>query len=193
MIPGFLTTDLLRQGHQRAYYFGLGFIQIKMNERERYHFYAKELPAIVDTPHNRRYDFKSQILAGTFHNFIWVEDELGPWFEMTQENCKPPGTEGSMKIRPAIANFKRLIQFDHKTYHAGQSYFMDHNTLHTVQATECITFLERSAYRKDESDVAVPKGGSIVCPFSHKISDDDLWQIVDRMLKEHKPDDAVIL
>ena len=48
-------------------YFGLGFIQCKINQHERVHIYHPDLMPIVNIEeeiHNHRYDFESTILMG---------------------------------------------------------------------------------------------------------------------------------
>ncbi len=71
------------------HYFGLGFIQLKINFETRMHFYSPELPQITSNEdvHNHRYDFESCVLKGE------LEQELfhvinGDTHLREQESCQ---------------------------------------------------------------------------------------------------------
>lgn len=174
------TSDIdlawLKQHHERIYFFGLGFIQVKIDDTYRLHFYIPELPSFVDHPHNHRYDFTSTILKGSFTNNIFTEVS-GSDFLIQEDSCAEGYTPSKL---PRSANFKLAAS---ATYHTGQSYFMNHETFHTVSAVDCITLLKRSDYKKELAEVSTPSHQSKICPFSCKMDESELWSYVEKALK----------
>ena len=87
-----LDIDFLQTNCQRLYFFGLGFIHVKLNESERVHFYtnAFQKTTLAEEVHNHRYDFESIILKGTFVQEIFsfhLNDQGNSW--LTKETCNP--------------------------------------------------------------------------------------------------------
>ena len=69
-----LNIDQLIKNYYKIHFFGLGFIQVKVSDSTRYHFYHKDLPAFTDHPHNHRYNFTSTCLKGRLkHNLYEVK------------------------------------------------------------------------------------------------------------------------
>ena len=67
----------------KPHYFGLGFIQCKINQYERIHVYHPDLMPIVNIEeevHNHRYDFESKILMGKIKNkkYQFLENKNTP-------------------------------------------------------------------------------------------------------------------
>lgn len=170
--------DWLKKNHQMIHYFGLGFIQLKIDDRFRMHFYTQELPAIIsdEDVHNHRYNFESRILRGEFRQSLYhVVD--GNSHVLEQESCQEgykPETPG----KPCS-----IIEASAHIYEAGSLYFMHHSTFHRVSATSCITLLERYSYEKPLAEVIRPVGAEKVCPFSKKVDESELWDIAERMLQ----------
>jgi len=169
------NLEELRSNHARIYYFGLGFIQLKLNEEYRLHFYTPELPAFTDDVHNHRYHFFSKILSGYITNNLY-EVVPGDSHIMNNESCN-----ADIKA-PKLERPCSVILMSSKTYYAGDLYYMPEDKFHTVQATECITLLKRSEYTKEYAQVITPVGRPSICPFSKKIPEDDLWDIIREML-----------
>jgi hypothetical protein len=170
-----IDYNWLRNNHERIYFFGLGFIQLKINETYRLHFYIPELPSFVDHPHNHRYDFESTILKGEFTNNIYKE-VTGLDFIIQEDSC----SEGFIPTKkPRNANFELVSS---TTYTTGETYSMNHETFHTVKADRAITLLKRSAYKKELADVAYPSNQKKVCPFMSKLSEDLLWDYIKQEL-----------
>lgn len=172
-----IHLDFLRETHVRLYYFGLGFIQLKIDETSRLHFYHPELPTITEDAHNHRYGFLSRILAGQLTNSLYIPVE-GDTHVLVNESCNPeikaPGR------REPIG----LIDVDVQTYRTGQSYVMTDSLFHRVKAgpTGCVTYLVRTHHTKEFAQVILPKNATPVCPFSKKIPDDELWSMMEDML-----------
>ena len=172
-----LDIDWLRKNHTRLYYFGLGFIQLKIDEQFRLHFYTSYLPAINDDIHNHRYWFKSTVLKGSITNRLYVVGD-GDSHVMRNESCNPDIDAPPLE-KPCCAT---LIST--KTHAAGDTYYLSDNEFHTVESDYCITLLERSPYTRELAQVVTPAGESSICPFSKKISENKLWEIMERMLNE---------
>jgi hypothetical protein len=174
-----LTLDYLKKNYSHIHYFGLGFIQIKLTKSTRVHFYTDLLPPIIDKEeiHNHRYDFTSTILSGTLtqETFTIIE---GNTHTKQNESCK----EGEiMKNTTAVECSAYLSSA--QNFSESSNYFINHNTFHRVYSKNAITFLERSEYKKEFAEVLRPKDIFPTCPFSKKIAEKELWEIVKKMLK----------
>tara|TARA_Y100000034_G_scaffold136841_1_gene216279 strand:- start:4528 stop:5115 length:588 start_codon:yes stop_codon:yes gene_type:complete len=166
------------QENERIYFFGLGFIQIKLSDKYRIHFYNKKLPSITDSIHNHRYDFNSYILKGEFTNQVFKEDKGGELFTLNNESCNPEieAPELSKKIY--------LTEDSKKVYKEGESYFMDYTWLHKVESDYAITLLERSNYKQEFAQIALKENEENICAFSKKIDEKLLWSIIGEMLND---------
>lgn len=172
-----ISVDYLKKKHQMIHYFGLGFIQIKIDNYLRYHFYSPELPPITESPHNHRYSFISEILHGTIENTVYGLVK-GSTHILRNESCSKDSVAEGIKVETSIKELHT------KKYNKGQSYFMPYTVFHTVKADNCITKLTRSNYRQKYAQVIGISGKETVCPFSKEIKKEDLWDIVNYMLKE---------
>lgn len=159
------------------YYFGLGFIQCKINQYERIHLYHPDLMPIVNIEeeiHNHRYDFSSTILSGSIINKKYEFSEYGHITHFLQnESCNqdikvenPQKLYGSIKLTS-----ETLLQ-------QGETYFMDFDEFHTFQTEKCITYLKRSDYRQDLAQVVRSLRGEVICPFSKPLSPQQCWDII---------------
>lgn len=172
-----INIDLLKKNHQKIHYFGLGFIQVKIDSITRVHFYSSELPAIISDEeiHNHRYDFTSVIIKGGFGQQIY-QVIPGDTHLLEEESCQEGVSGGKTKL----CSVKMIGEH---VYYPNSRYFVDHNVFHKVQAVDCVTLLTRSDYKKDLAEVIRPVGAEKICPFSQKIEEGSLWEIVDSMLK----------
>jgi len=171
-----IDVDWLRGNHVRLYYFGLGFIQLKIDERYRLHFYTPELPAFNEDIHNHRYNFYSRILKGSLINHYYRVTE-GDTHLIKNESCNP------QIAAPVLDQPCGVVETASTLYATGSAYHIKHEQYHTVEAPEpCITLLSREAYAKDFAQVIVPKDGGGACPFSQKIEQERLWEIIGSML-----------
>jgi hypothetical protein len=169
-----IDLEWLKKNHQMIHYFGLGFIQLKITDRFRLHFYSDKLPPIVDEDevHNHRYGFKSTILLGELSQEVFNLTS-GETHTVEQDNCQ----EGFKMEKPPQPCG---IQFIHSsTYATGSSYVLTHEVFHRVKTSKnCITLLDRLPYQKDLADIVRKKDSGKVCPFSQKITESDLLNIV---------------
>jgi hypothetical protein len=174
-----LNIDSLKENCQRIYFFGLGFIQVKLNDSERVHFYTNEFQktSVAEEIHNHRYDFESTIIKGTIIQEIFsyqYDDKGDSW--ITKETCNPDTKKEFDRFKCTV----KLIQ--RQMFATGSMYWTDHDTLHRVDADQAITYLKRGPYMKDEANVVYPVNIVPTCPFSVKVSDDELWDVVRSMI-----------
>jgi hypothetical protein len=175
-----LTIDWIKKNNIKIHYFGLGFIQVKLNDFERLHFYTNKLSKTVEDEeiHNHRYNFVSLILKGKFTQSIFeVKSDINGDYLLTKESCDENNKMDFPKEPVSI------IKVYEQYYLESHSYHINHNTFHTVHAEDnTITFLKRSTYMKEYADVIFHKNKSLTCPFSNKVSENDLYDIIKSML-----------
>ena len=184
-----LKIENLKGDCARLYYFGLGFIQLKLNEIERLHFYSPRIPAITEDVHNHRYGFISRILKGQLVNHLYRVDQYPQSFEdsaqkpildytVNNESCNPEIKTPRLSI-PATALLENIT-----TYIEGQSYVMTPTMFHRVETNgPTITHLIRGHKVSEMAQVVLPKYATPVCPFSQKIPENELWEIIEEMIK----------
>lgn len=171
-----LNVDELRKSYEMVHYFGLGFIQLKLNPVNRIHFYTKLLPAIISEEdiHNHRYEFTSKILAGELTQEIFGVDTEGYNWLMEDESCR----EGA----EAVSQPKEVSIYPLYTgvYSAGTQYTIKPNTFHRVSAKDnTITHLTRGPLVKENAQVIRHVDSEKVCPFSKKVSEAELWEFIE--------------
>jgi len=57
-----------------------------------------------------------------------------------------------------------------------------HDEFHRVKATDCITLLSRSDYKKEFAQIITPINQESICPFSKQIPEEQLWNIIKKMI-----------
>ncbi len=189
--PNFLYTTIdditlteLKKRCTKIHYFGLGFIQIKLGDRHRLHVYTEALPPIVESDeiHDHRYNFYSTVLHGSFHQEIFKKVKGGEYTE-EYENCMETKVEEPNENSTTMEKYN-VIKIGEQWFSKGSSYYIDSNCFHRVSSEEAITLLSRSDYTKDRARVLRKNTGNKVCPFSKKISEEELWSIVEAMLNK---------
>jgi len=176
-----LDLDFIRKNHTKIHFFGLGFIQVKMQDDSRYHFYHPELEPFAENPHDHRYHFTSTVLKGTLENRIWKilsGPALPPTsvpavsrFDSCSKDVSPPDTRTPVDVE-MVSTFKVT---------AGSSYFIDESTFHQVSlvgSEPCVTHLKRGPKTKEFSTVLLLNGKEEACPFSKNLGEFELWDIV---------------
>jgi hypothetical protein len=177
----FFDIGWLRRNYQMVHYFGLGFIQLKLNDAERLHFYTDKIPKTVEEEevHNHRYNFVSSILLGEFTQQIFEVDlnAAEKPYVLTQESCN---ADNKLDFPKVECDIKQVFS---KCYVIGESYYIDHNTFHKVSSISAITHVRRSGYKKQYADVIYKKDQAIVCPFSVKMTPNELFEIIETIIK----------
>lgn len=183
----------LKSKATKIHYFGLGFIQIKLGAHERIHFYTNKLPPIVNKEevHDHRYDFYSYILSGNFYQETFITTK-GDTHIVREESCTAP--EAADYIQPSSNKeaFVSLQKTGEQYFTQGSCYYIESNTLHSVSGDEAITFLVRSDYTKDKALVVAAQGKEKVCPFSKQLQEEELWKIVEEMLRQAKEESVTL-
>lgn len=177
-----MTVDSLKSECKMIHYFGLGFIQVKMSDTIRYHFYLPSGTLPVTAPeeeiHNHRQGFKSYILKGALSQSIYEQTE-GNSYECVPVSCDP---KNAIKGIGSPCNFRVVARMHLKE---GSFYSVHHNTFHNVRSTfGAITALKMGPKQKEYAYVIRPIGSPEVCPFSIVIPEAKLWELVDASLNE---------
>lgn len=171
----------LKKNHARLYYFGLGCIQLKIDETWKLHFYTSKLPPITkEEPHNHRYDFTSRILCGELIQTFYMPVE-GDTHTITSESCNP------VLKTPQLSESCQLLELDTVSCLAGASYRLEHHEYHVVKTKgDTVTLLQRGPYKKEFAHVITPKGQDRTCPFSQTVDDEALWKIIEEILSANQ-------
>lgn len=171
--------DDLKKQATLIHYFGLGFIQIKIDMGKRYHFYTPFLPAIKEGVHNHRYGFQSRILSGSLKNFIYVPEE-GQTHVRYSVSCKPDN-----KLHPVFSHCHLGSPVIINHYDRGSTYSMPYKTFHRVESpVGCITEVSLGVVMQDHAEVIDQTDCPRKCPFENPGKPGDLWDRVDQMLRE---------
>lgn len=172
-----LDIDLLKNEYKHIHFFGLGFIQLKLDEYLRLHFYSSSLPCFMNEEeiHNHRYNFESCILKGTLKSEHYNIVE-GNEYILEQESCKPGII---LKTEPKLCSIKHISSH---VYNEGSKYKIEHDEFHKVEGIECITQVVRGFYMKENADVVRKVDSEKICPFSKNIPESELWNIVEFMI-----------
>lgn len=166
----------LRDNAASIHFFGLGFIQIKMEDpAKRYHFYIREFQPFVEEPHNHRYGFFSDIIKGCLTMQTWDLIE-GNTHLLSNESCK----EGSGTSEEKPVAFKKALW---SMYDTHSCYDISASVFHTVRSLggSTITKLKRHLpYETEFAQVSRRISEEKKCPFSKKVDTDYLWGLVEK-------------
>lgn len=161
----------------KPHWFGLGFIQLKLNDRERVHFWCPEIPHPErEEIHDHRYNFTSTVLAGMLHFELYeyksvMYSPIAP-HELFQTDCAP-GHEGNKDPKVYGVSIQHRGTYD---LAAGSQYWFSENQFHTTEGTEyAITHLLREPKTKQYANVIKVKGAPTTCPFAETMSEEKLW------------------
>lgn len=175
--------DWLRKNHIHLHSFGLGFLQLKLNDSQRMHFWHPGFKREREEVHDHRYNFTSTILFGSMHQEIYSfvnygYESIKGRSEMVEVTCEE-GSEGEDRL---IAWGDLVPEFE-GTLVAGTKYKLMADTFHRIDADHCVTFLERSLKTKQFARVVRPIGTKSVCPFSEKLPEDEMWSMIEDCIK----------
>jgi hypothetical protein len=162
----------------KPYWFGLGFIQLKLSDSTRIHFWSPEIKRVErEEIHDHRYNFKSTVLYGTLH-FDLFEMTLmqrdGVWtHELYQTDCSPE-QEGNLEPKVYPVTLTKRGSYD---LVRGSSYWFSSEQFHTTEGTElAVTYLERETKTKQFANVIKAKGAPHSCPFAEKMDEKLCWE-----------------
>lgn len=174
-----ISYDGLRQAARSISFFGLGFVQIKLSDRDRVHCYHPDLPVISPEPHTHRYDFASTIYRGKLQHCLW-KPVPGDTHVIAPVSCSK---DAGIPAEETLTGLKRLSWYALAT---GSIYGMTRQEFHTVEnisGAPAVTLLTRAPTRFAFANIIKPAGVPHACPFSSPMSEDDLWKIVKECLR----------
>jgi hypothetical protein len=179
-----LSVDSLRASGCIPHWFGLGFIQLKLNDSQRLHFWHPDLAQDVpeEELHDHRYEFESKILVGelTHQVFEFKQSEDGD-HEMVHVSCEPGKEADPKPISRGV-----LVEAGTYVMRAGSSYTFPPTGFHRTIASSAVTLLTRGPKVAEFARVVRKIGEPTVCPFARKIEEDALWEIIGDLLGEKK-------
>ncbi len=181
-----LDIDHLRASGAEPAWFGLGFIQLKLDDEHRMHFWHPSLtPDIPDDEiHDHRYTFTSEILKGTMlhETYQFTSDMFGA-YEMVDVSCDP---EKPITSPRRISGSIALTGTYYLT--PGSKYTFPRREFHRSRTEHCISYLTREADREEFARVVRGKGAADICPFSNPKPVDELWDVIASLVKpEEEP------
>jgi hypothetical protein len=179
-----LDIEELKKNYQMIHFFGLGFVQLKIDNNLRYHFYHPDLSSIVQNEevHNHRYNFISTILAGSLTNIVF-DFNFNPngLYLLEKESCN---INDKIESSPFDLISVDLSKRSEKTYIKGESYTFLTNEYHKVSTDFAITRLYRGQVTSSFANVIRKKEKSKVCPFSKKLTETECWNIVQECINK---------
>jgi hypothetical protein len=183
-----LDIDYLIKNNTRLYNFGLGFIQVVLNDVERVHFYSGDKSLQTnDEIYNHRYNFVSHIIKGTFNNNLYDlnfdyynQDYQFISHLLTNESCNKDKEVSNVISVPVSPIFKSGTW-----YREGEYYNMSFNEFHTVDwLSNTITYIRRTPIVTDSAQVLIKKDAEKVCPFENKLSEKEIWELVEHIINK---------
>jgi hypothetical protein len=177
----YLDIDFLRASGTEPKFF-LNFIQLKLDDQFRMHFWHDALPGFAgeEELHDHRYDFRSRVLVGqtTHEEWYFTEDHDGS-MEIIEKSCQP-GNELPPR-RVALGEVRKGGTY---TMVQGSEYHFPHDRYHRIETKRCVTLLERGEVVKDVARIIKKVGDPDFCPFEQQIAPDILWDHIEDLLAE---------
>jgi hypothetical protein len=174
-------VDLVNfEGRGEPFYFGLGFIKVRLSDRMSCNFYHPELIATVgpEEVHDHRYDFISTVYAGELTNEIFTvfHEPDNPTHSVWDATCKEG--EEEQKLYDARTELQNIFILT-----AGSTYTMQKDQFHKVSADQgAITYLSRQLpIVKKTSRVLRAIGAPPACPYATKIPVDELYAKIEEL------------
>lgn len=171
----YLDTDFLRRNHEMIHFFGLGFVQVKLDFNIRMHFYHPNIAPIihVEEIHNHRYDFISTILAGKLtQETFTIQTGISDYF-MVEENYKEEKIEKPQKLDVIV------IPDGVRHFRKGDNYTCLSNQFHRVSTDFAISRIYRGNILLENASVIKSKQGDSAFSSADPLSTDECWEIVD--------------
>lgn len=178
--------DALRASGSVPQWFGLGFIQLDMPNRQRLHFWVDDWPQVdpeMQQWHDHRYDFTSHVLKGEVFNRRALVGPLSaaPFegcMELMAVHCQP-----AQSRLPALLGYCQMHEgIDEQIAQEGR-YFMPHDMFHVSRSSPgTITVLDRGPQVRDVARVVQPVGHGHACPFAVTFSAHECWERIQSIL-----------
>lgn len=174
------STAFLKEHCMKIHAFGLGFIQIKLDNEMRLHFWHPDFKREREEAHDHRYNFSSQILVGSLDQELYAFEptEDQPTHELYYVDCQPGSSFAPKTITPG--NLKPQFW---GTLSEGTKYSIVHTTFHRVSAERCVTLVTPGLRVKPYASVIRDRGAKSTCPFTETMHEAKMWDLVEDLLK----------
>jgi len=179
-IEDLLDHEFLRSHGAVPHYFGLGFIQVKLDAVHRLHAWVPDWPAIPGAEtelHDHRYPFTSHVLKGCIEHDVFaigpLQDRFEPGlWEVASVSCQPGSSEAPRLLGHAAATLLASVRVG-----AGQSYALTPDAFHRARAHgPIVSLLVRRPTERAEARILRTPGAPSVCPFSLDVSVEKCWE-----------------
>jgi hypothetical protein len=164
-------------------YFGLGFIQLKLNAVERLHFYHPDVMPILDQEeiHDHRYDFSSTVIKGALMNTLYTyESVCFAEYGLYEVSCK----KDDVGKEPAFLGECMIHRLADFTVETGQTYNLTRDVFHRIEyPVPTITFLRREHIFKENARIIKAIDAPSVCPFSKVMDEDEIWEVIEKIIE----------
>lgn len=183
-----LSLSSLKACGAIPHYFGLGFIQLKIDDERRLHFWVPDWPVIPGSEieiHNHRYEFTSTILRGALDQVVYRIPKLEPApfegaMEVAEVSCKPGISEAPQVVGFAVPEIKGAYRIG-----AGSHYSLSPDDFHVATSIgSTITEVRRGPVVRDKARVIRPVGAASTCPFSLDKGEAACWDKIAEMLSD---------
>lgn len=168
------------------HYFGLGFIQLKLDQERRLHFWTPDWPTIPGNDseiHNHRYAFASTVLKGALDQVVYAMGKLHAIpvegaMEVMEVSCQ----QGSEET-PVLVGYATPSALVAHRIETGGSYTLLPDDFHVANAVgDTITMVMRGPVAHKKARVLRPLNAAFVCPFSIEKSTQECWGRIEKML-----------
>jgi hypothetical protein len=186
-VSDLLVVDRLRALGVVPHYFGLGFIQMKIDDVWRVHVWVPEWPTIPGAEnelHDHRYGFESHVLKGALVHELFAlgatdaaAEGSGDWLELIEVTCKPGETDV-----PMVQGFVRPQFIGRFEVHTGGQYALGTEAFHrSTPVGPTVTLVKRGPVARKNARVLRPVGSSFSCPFALDTSVEACWAKVEEI------------
>ena len=178
--------DHLKSYGKTPQWFGLGFIQLKLDTARRLHFWDPTLAPLVNEKelHDHRYDFTSKVLAGSIDHIVYeFEAAENGDHQMCEVFCQP-----EKSAEPRVLETGTIKQTEKHTFKAGDSYTFKQGQFHQGVAASAVTYLERGRVLTNTARIIRPvsEAENWLCPFTTKLTEAEAWAAIENVLKKCK-------
>ena len=170
--------------HVRPQWFGLGFVQLKLDATRRLHFWDPTLATLVNEKelHDHRYDFTSTVLAGRLDHIVYEFSEHPDGdHQLCEVFCQP-----EKSAPPRVLHTGFIQETSRQTFTTGQSYHFKQGQFHQGVAAQAVTYLERGAIVSETARIIRPcaEAENWLCPFTDTLTTEQAWDAIEMILKK---------
>jgi len=170
-----LSFRALRASGAIPYWFDLGFVQLKLNPKQRMYFWHPDFHPNIheEDVHNHRYSFSSKIIVGEIIHETWTysSDEKGD--TECVEICN------KQELKKISTGF--MTMSGQYTLQAGSKYYFPSSGFHRTITKKAVVLLCKGEIETENTMILRPIGSSThLC--SCKKSENECWKIIEELL-----------